>query len=109
MYTTQGMFHLTCADGIQRLADWLSNGFLETPVVMGDLSATSRYVIFTNADSSSISIVVHKVSGGFEEACIIWAGTALPGGGFILNESPVWPEPKKEEEKPKGSGPEIQS
>jgi len=108
MYGNQAMFQLVCAGGIQRLSNWLANEFFETPVAMGDLSATSRYVIFTNADSSSISIVVHKVSGGFEEACIIWAGNASPGGGFILNESPVWPEPKKEEG-PKGSGPEVES
>ena len=88
-----------CVGSLTRMAEILADGWAEVPVVMSELKPDVNFILFSNRDSSTSTLVIHRASKESDSACIIWTGVAAnPGGSFVINANPVFPEPIKEEE-----------
>ena len=88
-----------CVGSLTRMAEILADGWAEVPVVMSELKRGVNFILFSNRDSSTSTLVIHRASKESDSACIIWTGVAsTPGGSFVINANPVFPEPIKEEE-----------
>ena len=83
-----------CVGSLTRMAEILASGWAEVPVVMSELKPDVNFILFSNRDSSTSTLVIHRASKESDSACIIWTGVAAtPGGSFVVNANPVFPEP----------------
>ena len=83
-----------CVGSLTRMAEILADGWAEVPVVMSELKPDVNFILFSNRDSSTSTLVIHRASKESDSACIIWTGVAAtPGGSFVINANPVFPEP----------------
>ncbi len=83
-----------CVGSLTRMAEILADGWAEVPVVMSELKPDVNFILFSNSDSSTSTLVIHRASKESDSACIIWTGVAAnPGGSFVVNANPVFPEP----------------
>ena len=83
-----------CVGSLTRMAEILASGWAEVPVVMSELKPDVNFILFSNRDSSTSTLVIHRASKESDSACIIWTGVAAtPGGSFVINANPVFPEP----------------
>ena len=88
-----------CVGSLTRMAEILASGWAEVPVVMSELKPDVTFILFSNHNFSTSTLVIHRASKESDSACIIWTGVAAnPGGSFVVNANPVFPEPIKEEE-----------
>jgi hypothetical protein len=83
-----------CVGSLTRMAEILASGWAEVPVVMSELKPDVNFILFSNHNFSTSTLVIHRASKESDSACIIWTGVAAnPGGSFVVNANPVFPEP----------------
>lgn len=85
----QVRIQLYCAKSFEFMFEYLKKEHQEEPRLLTHLSPTSSFVLFTNKDESTSTLVVSKKHEGQpEEACILWTGASEPGMSFSLNPEP---------------------
>ena len=81
---------IICLPTPSRMIDVLGERFGEAVVASGVLSPDSGFIVFSNKDRTSSSIVISKPGG----TCLVWSGRSAEGMAFILAVEPIeYPEP----------------
>lgn len=82
----QVRIQLYCTKSFKFMFEYLKKEYQEEPRLLTHLSPTSSFVLFTNKDESTSTLVISKKhSGQEEEACILWTGKSEAGMSFSLN------------------------
>jgi len=87
-----------CVPTMQRMMGLLLEKFSEVPVAMGMLNQNDSWLITTNRDATTSSILIAKRNKEETSVCLVWSGDSqgVPGLTFSLNPSPQFPEPEIE-------------
>ena len=81
---------IICLPTPSRMIEVLGERFGEAVVASGELSPDTGFIVFSNRDRTSSSIVISKRDG----TCLVWSGRSAEGMAFILAVEPIeYPEP----------------
>ncbi len=91
LYEKQVDFYLGCTKGFMPMLNFLSETYKEAPVVMSHLDQYTTFVLFTNKEKTTSTLVITKQMKHEEEACIIWGGQSN-GTSLSINPNPIYPK-----------------
>jgi len=86
----QVSMRIICLPTPSRMIEVLGEKFGEAVIASGELAPDTGFIVFSNRDRTSSSIVISKRDG----TCLVWSGRSPEGLSFILAAEPIdYPEP----------------
>ena len=85
----QVSMRIICLPTPSRMIEVLGEKFGEAVIASGELAPDTGFIVFSNRDRTSSSIVISKRDG----TCLVWSGRSPEGLSFILAVEPInYPE-----------------